>query len=168
MRALAIGNENDFDTGFVGQRLHDHGYVFTDGHREHPDQWPALDGFDLVLTLGSEWPVYAPGTAPLVEAEEQLVRAVIRRGIPLLAICFGAQVLAGALDATVSRTTPPEIGWLDVELTGPLDSLPAGPWLGWHDDVFPVPDRFDELARSPAGPQLIRGPRTLATQFHPE
>src|SRR4051812_3001351 len=145
MRALAIGNENDFDTGFVGQRLHDHGYVFTEGHREHPDEWPELDGVDLVLTLGSEWHVYEPVTAPLVAAEAGLARAVVGRGIPFLAICFGAQVLAGALDATVSRTMPPEIGWLDVELAGPLDSLPAGPWLVWHDDVFTVPEGFEEL-----------------------
>ena len=38
----------------------------------------------------------------------------------------------------------------------------------WHYDVFTVPDGFAELARTAAGPQLVRGGRTLATQFHPE
>ena len=38
----------------------------------------------------------------------------------------------------------------------------------WHYDVFTVPDGFSELARTAAGPQLVSGGRTLATQFHPE
>jgi GMP synthase-like glutamine amidotransferase len=169
VRALAIGNDYDFDTGFVGERLREHGYTFIECYREHPDQWPVLDGVDLVLTLGSEWHVYEPATAELVAAEGELVRDVVRRGMPLVAICFGAQVLADALGATASRATTPEIGWLDVErCDGDLDPLPAGPWLVWHEDVFTVPDGFEELARSPAGPQLVRGERSIATQFHPE
>ncbi len=169
VRALAIGNGNDFDTGFVGERLREHGYAFVECHREHPDQWPALDRIDLVLTLGSEWHVYEQETAELAAAEGALVRDVVRRGVPLVAICFGAQVLADALGATASRAPAPEIGWLDVEFPdGDVDSVPAGPWLVWHEDVFTVPDGFAELARSPAGPQLVRGDRTIATQFHPE
>ncbi len=169
VRALAIGNDNDFDSGFVGERLREHGYTFVERLREHPDSWPALEGIDLVLTLGSEWHVYAPATAELVAAEGELVRDVVRRGTPLVAICFGAQVLADALGATASRAATPEIGWLDVEFgDGDVDAVPAGPWLVWHEDVFTVPDGFEELARSPAGPQLVRGERSIATHFHPE
>jgi len=165
VRALAVGNGNDFDTGFVGHRLREHGYVFTECHRERPAGWPALDGVDLVLTLGSEWHVYDPATAELVDAEAALVRETVARDVPLIAICFGAQVLSHALGGTVDLASAPEIGWLDFPLG---DSLPAGPWLVWHDDVFTVPHGFDELARSPAGPQLVRGGRSLASQFHPE
>jgi GMP synthase-like glutamine amidotransferase len=169
VRGLAIGNGNDFDTGFVGERLREHGYTLVECHREDPDQWPALDAIDLVLTLGSEWHVYERQTAELVAAEGALVRDVVRRGMPLVAICFGAQVLADALGATASRAPAPEIGWIDIELPdGDGSSVPAGPWLVWHEDVFTVPDGFAELARSPAGPQLVRGERTIATQFHPE
>ena len=169
MRALAIGNDNDFDTGFVGERLREHGYTFVECLREHPDRWPELDGIDLVLTLGSEWHVYERATAELVAAEGELVRDVVRRGMPLVAICFGAQVLADALGATASRAETPEIGWLDVEFGDcDVDAVPGGPWLVWHEDVFTVPDGFEELARSPAGPQLVRGERSIATQFHPE
>ena len=38
----------------------------------------------------------------------------------------------------------------------------------WHDDVFTVPEGFVELARTAAGPHLVRTRRVLATQFHPE
>ena len=39
-----------------------------------PTEWPALDGHELVLTLGSEWNVYRPETAELVEAEAAFLR----------------------------------------------------------------------------------------------
>jgi GMP synthase-like glutamine amidotransferase len=163
VRALAVGNGNDFDAGFVGHRLREHGYVFTECHREHPAEWPALDGVDLVLTLGSEWHAYEPGTAELVEAEGALVRETVARDVPVLAICFGAQVLSQALGGMVSRIPSPVIGWVELE-----SEVATGPWMEWHLDVFSVPAGFDELARTAAGPELIRGRRSVATQFHPE
>ena len=167
VRALVIGNGDDLDTGFVGQRLREHGYAFTEGHRERPRDWPDLDAVDLVLTLGSEWNVYRPETATLVEAEAALVRDTLDAGVPLLAICFGAQVLAHALGGEVTRTDRPEIGWSAISAA---DNLPvaSGPWMQWHYDVFTVPKQFVELARSDAGPQLICGRRAAGTQFHPE
>jgi GMP synthase-like glutamine amidotransferase len=167
VRALAIGNGNDFDTGFVGHRFREHGYVFTECDREHPDEWPALDGIDLVLTLGSEWHVYEPATARPVEAEAALLRDVVARDVPLFAICFGAQVLSRARGGTVGRLPVPVIGWVDVAVDGD-GGIPTGPWMEWHHDVFTVPAGFVELARSPAGPELVRGGRGVATQFHPE
>ncbi len=40
--------------------------------------------------------------------------------------------------------------------------------MEWHHDVFTVPEGFEVLAANEVGPQLLRGGRTLATQFHPE
>ncbi|MDQ3469379.1 MAG: type 1 glutamine amidotransferase [Actinomycetota bacterium] len=181
MRALVVGNSSDLDGGFVGHRFREHGYAFTECHREQPAAWPSLDGVELVLTLGSEWNVYRDETAASVEAEAAFVRDVLDQGVPLFAICFGAQVLAHALGGTVTRTDRPEIGWFDID---PLDrvvgaaegdetdddhvAVAAGPWLEWHDDVFTVPDGFVSLASTGTGPQLIRGERALGTQFHPE
>jgi GMP synthase-like glutamine amidotransferase len=164
VRALVIGNGNDFDAGFVGHRLRVRGYALTEAHREHPEWWPSLDGFDLVLTLGSEWNVYRPETADLVEAEAAAVREIVGRGLPLFAICFGAQVLSHALGGTVSRTDTPEIGWYELD----APDIARGPWMQWHDDVFTVPEGFDVLARNDVGPQLVLGRHIVATQFHPE
>jgi GMP synthase-like glutamine amidotransferase len=166
VRALVIGNADDLDPGFVGHRLRQRGYLLTEGQREHAEQWPALDGFDLVLTLGSEWNVGRPETAAPVAAEAALVRGVVRRDIPLLAICFGAQVLSHALGGTVSQTPTPEIGWYDVAVTGA--PIAAGPWMEWHVDVFTPPEGFDVVATTAVGPQLVTGRRCVGTQFHPE
>jgi len=181
-RALVIGNGADLDAGFVGHRFRERGYAFTECHREAPGEWPDPDTVELVLTLGSEWNVYDPATAELVEQEAAFTRRVLAADVPLFAICFGAQVLAHALGATVERIDQPEIGWFDVTPTtagagiiGDVadkearpPTIAAGPWMEWHYDGFDVPSGFDELARTAAGPQLIVGARVLATQFHPE
>jgi GMP synthase-like glutamine amidotransferase len=169
VRGLVVGNGRDLDAGFVGQRLREHGYAFTEAHRERPEDWPSIDGVDLVVLLGSEWHVYDEATSASVAAEARLVRDAVAARVPLLGICFGAQIVSHALGGAVARTDRPEIGWYPIE---PLEAAPgdfvAGPWVQWHDDVFDVPDGFEVLARTPSGPQLVRRERILATQFHPE
>jgi GMP synthase-like glutamine amidotransferase len=193
VRAIVVGNATDLDAGFVGGHLRRRGYQFTEAQRERPADWPLLDGVDLVLTLGSEWNVYRPETARCVEAEAALVRDVVGRRIPLFAICFGTQVLCHALGGTVARAPAPEIGWFSLIVERHVASedgeepvrhaagssafggrivdgppVAAGPWMEWHDDVVTAPPGFDVLARTDACAQLIRGPRALGTQFHPE
>ena len=48
MRALVVANGYDADPGFVGEHLRGAGYAFTECHREHPEDWPDLDGVQLV------------------------------------------------------------------------------------------------------------------------
>lgn len=167
MRALVIANADDADPGIVGERFRHHGMALTDGFREHPGDWPDLDGHDLLLLLGSEWSVYWDRVADSVQAECALVNEAVQRGLPVFAICFGAQITARALGGTVERARRPEVGWHRVESDRP-DLIASGPWLQWHFDVFTVPTGLTEIARSPSGPQAMLGPRLLATQFHPE
>jgi GMP synthase-like glutamine amidotransferase len=167
MRALLIANAVDADAGFVGDRFRHHGFVFTECHREHPGEWPSLDGHDLVLLLGSDWSVYWPHVADEVAAETALIRDGHARGIPQFGICFGNQSMASALGGTVERAREPEVGWYDVVSDRP-DVVAEGPWLQWHYDVVTVPPGADEIARSAVGPQAWQLGRSFATQFHPE
>ncbi len=120
-----------------------------------------------MLLLGSEWSVYWDTVTSSVEAECALVREAADRGVPILGICFGAQIVSHALGGSVSRAPHPEIGWYDIDSQIP-DVLAPGPWLQWHYDVFTVPTDFTCLAESSVGPQAMRRHRILATQFHPE
>jgi GMP synthase-like glutamine amidotransferase len=168
MRGIVLGNRGGMDAGFVGNHLRVRGFRFEEAHREEPADWPALDGADLVLTLGSEWNVYRPETTASVAAEASYVRDVVERRIPLLGICFGAQVLSHALGGTVSRAPAPEIGWYELDLDEDAPAIARGPWMEWHDDVFTVPEGFGVLARTATGPQLVASRRAVGTQFHPE
>ena len=167
VRALLVSNSYDADPGFVGQRLRHHGYQFDECHREHPGDWPDLDGHDLVLLLGSDWSVYWEHVADHVQAEAALVRAAHSRGVPILGICFGNQIMAHALGGTVGRAGTPEIGWYEVVSDVPT-AIAHGPWLQWHSDVVTVPGDATELARTAIGPQAWQMGRSFCTQFHPE
>lgn len=166
MRALLIANTLDCDSGFVGERLREQGYSFAENLRERPADWTPLDGNDLVVLMGSEWSVYWPDNAPFVTAETELVQDAHRRGVPVLGICYGAQMIAHALGGTVERAREPEVGWYDI--TSDIDAIAPGPWLQWHSDCFTPPPGAEELGRSSVGTQIIRLGHTFATQFHPE
>jgi GMP synthase-like glutamine amidotransferase len=167
MRGLLVANSIDADAGYVGDRFRSHGFALTECHRERPDEWPSLDGIDLVLLLGSEWSVYWPAVAASVSAEVEVIRAAQSRGIPQFGICFGNQTMAHALGGSVRRADEPEVGWYEVHSDAP-DVIASGPWLQWHYDVVTVPPTAETMASSPAGPQAWRMGRSFCTQFHPE
>ena len=167
MRALVVGNHGDSDPGLVGSRLGELGFTFEQNEREYPREWRSLAGTDLLLLLGSEWSVYWEANAKEVAAEVDLVQSAAARGVPVFAICFGAQLVSHAFGGTVRRSTTPEIGWHAVSSTAHPE-LFSHTWLQWHYDVFTVPVGFSTIANNDVGPQAMTGKRILATQFHPE
>lgn len=167
MRGLLIANDGDGDPGIVGDHLARRGCTLDRWTRETAGGWAALERPDLILLLGSDWSVYWPHVAAEVAAEQELVRIAHAQGIPVLAVCFGAQIVASALGGAVERAPRPEIGWHLVDSNDP-EVIDAGPWMQWHSDRFSLPPGAELLATSDVGPQGFRLGRTLAVQFHPE
>jgi GMP synthase-like glutamine amidotransferase len=132
---------------------------------------PAPDpaGFRFVASLGSEQSV-ASSEPAWIGAEVDALRAAVASEVPVLGLCFGGQALSAALGGGVDRLPRCEIGWMPIEPEPGADgdSLPAGPWLHWHDDLLRVPPGARLLARSPAGPAGFRLGPHLGVQFHPE
>ena len=172
VRAALIGNIDDTDPGLVGHALRSRGFSFTELARETPGDWPGLEGFDLVLSLGSSWSTYWPDLQPQTSAERALLVAAHGAGVPVLGICFGGQQLAHALGGSVERSQMHEIGWHAVESLPdngfPGSEVLAGTWFQWHYDSFQVPPTATALASSAASPQAFMVGRTLGLQFHPE
>ncbi|HTY71862.1 MAG TPA: type 1 glutamine amidotransferase [Actinomycetes bacterium] len=168
MDVLVIGNREDPERGYVGDALADRGATFREVWRGDlmTEDLPAGTP-DVVLVLGSEWHVYDPEVRPAVEREIRFLRQAAAQEVPVLGICFGAQVLARAFGGDV-RHDPGggEVGWYTVDSDDP--ALPEGPYVQWHSDVFSVPPGAVELARSPVGPQAFALGSAFAVQFHPE
>lgn len=167
MRALVVGNRGDADPGLVGSRLVEVGFSLERNEREYPREWKSLAGVDLLLLLGSDWSVYWEANAKEVAAEVDLVTTAMQRGVPVFAVCYGAQLVAHALGGSVARAQQPEIGWCAVSSTT-YPELFGHSWLQWHYDVFTVPPGLRTVASNDVGPQAMLGRRVLATQFHPE
>jgi len=173
MRAVLIANSEDADPGFVGRSLRRRGYSFTEFLREDHQNWPSLDGFDLVVAMGSNWSTYWDHIAEPVQAEQALLADAVVRGMGILGICFGAQQLAVTLGGEVTKAKTPEIGWYQVfpvaeAMNLTPDCLTRGDWMQWHYDRFSVPAGATTLADSPVGPQAMICGRALGLQFHPE
>jgi hypothetical protein len=73
------------------------------------------------------------------------VRRAVEVGVPVIGHCLGGQLLAQSLGARVTRTSTPEIGWIDVDVQ---DASRGREWFGarnrftpfqWHYDVFDLP-----------------------------
>jgi len=143
------------------------GFSFERNDREYPREWKPLAGVDLVLLLGSEWSVYWESNEKEVAAEVDLVRSAVARGVPIFAICFGAQLISHAFGGSVTRATRPELGWHPVSSTLHPDLMQHS-WLQWHYDIFSVPANLTAVANNDVGPQAMLGKRVFATQFHPE
>ena len=128
--------------------------------------FPDSNLHDLLVLMGSPWSVYDPRVQGWLRPELDLVRMHLKRGTPILGICFGAQTLSTALDGVVSHSSRPEYGW------GTIDSnvaqIASGPWFQFHHDEFTLPDGATELARNESGLQAFSVGRSLAVQFHPE
>src|ERR671918_606550 len=81
--------------------------------------------FSAIILLGGPMSVYEG--IPYLNKEQSLIRDAFRRNIPILGVCLGSQLIAGALGGTVYKGAKKEIGWYDVKITdNGLDNLFKG------------------------------------------
>jgi GMP synthase (glutamine-hydrolysing) len=111
---------------------------------------------------------------PALATEREWLAGAVRREMPLLGICLGAQLLARALGAEVRPGEGPELGFAPVEILDLEDPIlgalaPATTVLHWHGDVFDLPEGAQHLARSAATEvQAFRKGSAWGVLFHPE
>ncbi len=112
-----------------------------------------------------------------VRREIEVIRQAARRGLPMLGVCLGSQLIAKALGARVYRNTVKEIGWFPVRWTEAAaeDALLAGlpnpaTVFHWHGETFDLPEGAAWLASSDAcRHQAFRcGENIYGLQFHLE
>jgi GMP synthase-like glutamine amidotransferase len=168
LKVVVVANRGDGDDGFVGERLSELGAQFVRVWREDPGGLnDAETDADLVVSLGSDWSVYDARDQFSAKPERALVRRAVRRGVPVLGICYGGQLCASALGAEVARAAQPEIGWLVLD-SDDVSFCGTGPWFQYHFDRWSDAGPVRSFMRNAISPQAFVFGRTLGLQFHPE
>ena len=136
---------------------------------------PSLDEVDGVVLFGSTYNVEHADDQPFIKDVRELTREAIDRGLPFLGVCFGAQVLAWALDADVVKATSREVGFEPVRTQPAVATDPVmshyrdGDMVfQWHEDTFDPPVGAELLATGDrVRNQAFRvGERTWGVQWH--
>ncbi len=127
---------------------------------------PDPSDYAFVASLGSPYGPNDTHERSVVD-ELGLIGTAVDKGVPVLGLCFGGEVLSAVLGGTVERAPKPELGWREIETDEP-NLIPAGPWLEWHYERFTTPPGAVEVARTADAVQAFRMGPHLGVQFHPE
>jgi GMP synthase-like glutamine amidotransferase len=161
--------------GYLGTVLEKRGCPFevvcVDEGRAVPGQ---LDEVAGLVFMGGPGNVNEPTAWMLQELD--LIRHAADRGVPLLGICLGAQLISKALGGSVMPGATLEVGWHAVERVA---AASAQGWLAglpqrfevfqWHAHTFSIPHGAVALLRSRcAENQAFAAGNILAMQFHLE
>ncbi|MGZ3721749.1 MAG: type 1 glutamine amidotransferase [Bdellovibrionales bacterium] len=143
----------------------------------YPESEPSLEKYNGLIVLGGHMGVYEAETYRHIKVELKLIEEALKKEIPILGICLGAQMLAHVLGAEVRKSAEKEIGWCEVELTAHGEKDPL---LGHfkkhervfqiHGDTFDIPKSAEHLAASKVcRSQAFRvGDKVYGLQFHLE
>ena len=176
MRIAILQNNSDDGPAYLATWLTQHGVAFDvinfDAGVSPPTSLASYAGLALL-----DGPMSVNDDFPSLRKSESLIREARDAGKPVIGHCLGGQLIASALDATVSVANSPEIGWAKIKLS---DGPDAHRWFGefagnerdalqWHYDVFSLPEGATLLASNDACPvQAFAFHNMLAMQFHIE
>jgi GMP synthase (glutamine-hydrolysing) len=132
-----------------------HRIRYVNFHRA-PDAHPDIARYDALIILGGPQ-MPDQGTAyPHLKVEMRCIEDALKREIPVLGICLGAQLLAYTLGGDPRPLKEWEIGWYDLEPTPQSAADPVfcalsrpHPVFQWHGYTFDLPQGAVHLARSP-------------------
>jgi GMP synthase-like glutamine amidotransferase len=176
MRVLVLMHVDNEGPGLFGGLLRQAGADVCTVRLHLGDPLPPVGEFDAALSMGGPMNVYEEQLHPFLRDETRFLQEAAERGLPVLGVCLGAQMIAKAAGAAVTKNHVQELGWGTVALTGDgrADPLFRGlpgtiPVFQWHGDTFAIPAGGTLLATgSDCRNQAFRHVNSWGLQFHVE
>ncbi len=135
---------------------------------------PEVADLDLVIAMGGPMSVNDESLFPWLRQEKLFLREAIGRGVAVVGVCLGAQLIADAMGARVYPNPVKEIGWFPIEaVPGEMGGFRfplSCPVFHWHGETFDLPSGAIHLASSRACKHQAfqLGRRVMGLQFHLE
>ncbi len=134
---------------------------------------------ERIMEKGYKAIILSGGPASVYEANApQCDKAIFDMGLPVLGICYGAQLMANLLDGYVERSGSPEYGstMVQVDKKAALFASPnvedvTATWMSHTDYIKTVPYGFNITAKTencPVAAMENNSRKLYAVQFHPE
>ena len=165
------------DLGSIVDWIKSRGHTLACTRLYQGETLPALAGFDWLIVMGGPMNVDETDQYPWLGAEKQFIRAAIDRGLQVTGICLGAQLIASAMGARVTKNPHKEIGWFPITRSNELANSPLVRILPevvevfhWHGDTFALPAGSIRIAASKAclNQGFVYRGRVIGLQFHLE
>lgn len=171
--ALVLQHDADAGPGYLGDALGSAGLDWRVVDPVAGEEIPRPEGWSAIVSLGGHMGAYEDEAHPWLGPEKRLLAEAARRGIPVLGICLGCQILAAALGGRAYRGNGREVGVLRLELTpeGRVDPVVQhldGPVVVSHADTWDLPPGATLLAFSDRYRHAFRWGSALGLQPHPE
>ncbi|MBX3352830.1 MAG: type 1 glutamine amidotransferase [Phycisphaeraceae bacterium] len=178
MAILVFQHDATNTAGRLGVTLRDHGLRIDVRQLFRGDAVPPdLDGVEGIVSLGGRPNVDDPREDhPWMDEELSLLREGHERGIPVVGVCLGHQMIAAALGGTVERSAKQAFGFLPLSIgpAGHTDEVLSG--VAWDSpqfycntrEVTALPPGAVTLASTPrCKNSIVRfGARTYGFQHH--
>jgi GMP synthase (glutamine-hydrolysing) len=167
-RALFLRHHVEDSPGLVGEAFEARGYEVDTVMIDESNGAPSLEGYDVLVILGSKCAVYELELeSDWFRQELMLIAEADARRLPILGICFGAQALCRQFGGIVRRAEHEELGWFEIDVVEGV-GLSSGPWLEFHFDECVLPDIAEVWATSQRAVQAFAIGPHVGVQFHPE
>lgn len=173
-RVLVLRHGDHIPLGLLGDAIAEAGLAVHEVLLHRGEEIPPLDDFLALVVLGGEMGAYDEDRFPWLVGEKAVIRAAHERGMPILGICLGPQLISDALGGSAYLADhPPEVGVVEPVLTDagaddPVLRHMTDPVVAFHQDTWEPPPGATVLARSDRYNHAFRIGSTVGIQGHPE